>query len=78
MHKYKTMTSNSTSKLIQVISYAINQYSRMPLVSRMHLYETLHNYILSQDARILTLEDKITQMQSKLESYDTKDKNTKK
>lgn len=77
MHKYKTMTSNSTSKLIQAISYAINQYSALPLVSRMHLYNTLHDYIIAHDVRITTLENKLAQIQSKLDTCDMKDNNNK-
>jgi hypothetical protein len=64
------MASNSSSKLIQVISYAINQYSTLPLLSRMHLYDAMQNYILSQENRLTTLESKISQLQTKLESLE--------
>jgi hypothetical protein len=64
------MASNSSSKLIQVISYSINQYSSLPLLSRMHLYDSLHHYILSQENRLTTLENKIFQLQTKLESFE--------
>ena len=60
----------SSSKLIQVISYAINQYSTLPLISKMHIYDTMHNYILSQENRLTTLENKIYQLQTKLESFE--------
>jgi len=60
----------ASSKLIQAISYAINKYSSLPLLSRMHLYDTLQNYIFSQDNRLTTLENKISQLQTKLESFE--------
>jgi len=64
------MSSSSSSKLIQVISYAINHYSTLPLVSRMHLYESINNYMISQEDRISILEKKLAQVQTKLESYE--------
>lgn len=66
------MTSNSNfiPKVIQVISFAINRYSSMPFVSRMELYDSLQNYVLSQENRIITLESKISQLQIKLESLE--------
>jgi len=60
----------ASSKLIQAMSYAINKYSSLPLLSRMHLYDTLQNYIFSQDNRLTTLENKILQLQTKLESFE--------
>ena len=64
------MAASSSSKLIQAMSYAINKYSSLPLLSRMHLYEALQHYIFSQDNRLTTLENKISQLQTKLESFE--------
>ena len=64
------MASSSSSKLLQVISYAINQNSMLPLISRMHLYDAMNNYIFSQEHRLTTLENKISQLQTKLESFE--------
>jgi hypothetical protein len=64
------MSASSSSKLIQAMSYAINKYSSLPLLSRMHLYDATQHYILSQDNRLTTLENKILQLQIKLESFE--------
>ena len=69
------MSSTSSSKLIQVISYAINNYSTLPFISRMHLYYALNNYIISQEDRISILENKLSQFQIKLESYEKQNSN---
>ena len=71
------MSASSSSKLIQVISYAINHYSTLPLVSRMHLYDTLSKYMISQEDRISTLEIKLSHFQTKLESFEKKNSNKK-
>lgn len=71
------MPASSSSKLIQVISYAINHYSTLPLVSRMHLYDTLSKYMISQEYRISTLENKILMFQTKLESYENQNSDKK-
>ena len=65
------MAASSNSKLIQAISYAINQYSTLPFLSKMHLYDAMHNYIFLQEHRLTTLENKISQLQTKLESFET-------
>jgi hypothetical protein len=64
------MAASSSSKLIHAMSYAINKYSNLPLLSRMHLYEALQHYIFSQDNRLTTLENKISQLETKLESFE--------
>ena len=52
----------SSSKLIQVMSYVIYRYSTLTVLPRIHLYNAMENYILS-------LEHKISQLQTKLESF---------
>ena len=64
------MAASSSSKLIQAMSYAINKYSSLPLLSRMHLYDAMQHYIFSQDNRLTTLENKISQLETKLESFE--------
>jgi hypothetical protein len=71
------MSSSSSSKLIQVISYAINSNSSLPLVSRMHLYDAMNNYLISQEDRISILENKLSQFQIKLESYEKQNSDKK-
>jgi hypothetical protein len=70
--------SNSGSKLMQAISYAINQYSTLPFISRMHLYEVMHQYIISQETRISNLENDILYMQTKLSCEKQKQKQNQK
>jgi len=64
------MSVNAGSKLIQVISYAINQSSAMPLVARMQVYDALQNYITTQENRISGLEKKMVLIQNNLEIID--------
>ena len=64
------MTSSSSSKLIQVMSYVIYRYSTLTVLPRIHLYNAMENYILSQENRLTTLEHKISQLQTKLESFE--------
>lgn len=65
-----TTNSNTIPKLIQVISYAINRYSTIPLISRMQLYDSLQHYIFSQENKITILENKILQLQKKIEIFE--------
>ena len=64
------MLSNSKSipKLLQAISYAINKCSAIPLISRMQMYDSMQNYILSQEARINTLENRLAHLETKLDT----------
>lgn len=66
------MSVNSGYKLIQVISYAINHSSKMPLVARMQVYDALQNYITTQENRIINLEDQVLQMNNKMELLDNR------
>ena len=68
------MSSSGATRLIQVISYAMNQYSGIPLLSRMHLYDTMHKYLLSQENKMLILEDKVSKLEMKVASLERENK----
>jgi hypothetical protein len=49
-------------RILQSISYIMNK-SNLPFASRMHIYETLNQYLIIQDDRINQLETKITHLE---------------
>ena len=69
---------NSIPKILQAISYAINKCTTIPLISRMQMYDSMQNYILSQEARINILEEKILQLETKLETFEKEKRNNNK
>jgi hypothetical protein len=71
------MSSNSGIKLIEVLSYAINKYSLLPLISRMHLYSALQDYIINQENRIFTLETEIVKIKKQVHSQNNLSHNKK-
>ena len=66
--------SNSIPKILQAISYAINKCNTIPLVSRMQIYDSMQNYIFSQENRITTLESKLVQLETKIETFEKEKK----
>jgi hypothetical protein len=71
------MASSAGTKMIQCVSYAINHYSTLPFISRMHLYDVMQNYIIENETRLQILENKISQLHTKLEIYENQNKNKK-
>jgi hypothetical protein len=49
----------SYNRLLQSISFIINRYSNLPIVSRIQIYDSLQNYLLDQEFRIQTLESRV-------------------
>ena len=68
---------SSSSKLIQALSYAIN-HSALPLVSKVNLCSAIQNYIFEQNEKIYIMEHKITNLQTKLESFENQKQNSDK
>jgi TolA-binding protein len=63
---------NIGSKLLQVVSYAINHSAALPLVARMQIADALQNYITTQETRITELEERVSQMQNKIDLLDNR------
>jgi hypothetical protein len=43
----------------------------MPLLSRMHLYDAMNSYLLTQEHRLQSLETKIWQLEKKLDRLES-------
>jgi hypothetical protein len=60
------MSSTSYNRVLQSISFVINRYSQLPIVSRFQIYDTLQDYLLEQEFRIQTLESQIKILELKI------------
>jgi hypothetical protein len=54
-------------RVLQALSYVMNRYTNFPLVSRMHVYDAINDYLIEQDTRIKHLESKINNLEKNQE-----------